>query len=77
MVHLYGLSADMDKIVELCKKYDVTLIEDAAESLGTYYKGKHTGSFGDYGIFLLMVIKLLLLLVAVCLFLMMKKEFQR
>ncbi|QFR27370.1 DegT/DnrJ/EryC1/StrS family aminotransferase [Bacillus thuringiensis] len=51
VVHLYGLSADMDKIVELCKKYNVTLIEDAAESLGTYYKGKHTGSFGDYGIF--------------------------
>lgn len=41
----------MDKIVELCKKYDVPLIEDAAESLGTYYKGKHTGIFGDYGIF--------------------------
>ncbi|MCU5703925.1 aminotransferase class I/II-fold pyridoxal phosphate-dependent enzyme [Bacillus wiedmannii] len=51
VVHLYGLSADMDKIVELCKKYDVALIEDAAESLGTYYKGKYTGSFGDYGIF--------------------------
>ncbi|MBY7129344.1 aminotransferase class I/II-fold pyridoxal phosphate-dependent enzyme [Bacillus sp. 8YEL33] len=51
LVHLYGLSADMDKIVELCNKYDVTLIEDAAESLGTYYKGKHTGSFGEYGIF--------------------------
>ncbi|WP_318582276.1 DegT/DnrJ/EryC1/StrS family aminotransferase [Bacillus paranthracis] len=51
VVHLYGLSADIDKIVALCKKYDVTLIEDAAESLGTYYKGKHTGSFGDYGIF--------------------------
>ncbi|PGW84879.1 aminotransferase class I/II-fold pyridoxal phosphate-dependent enzyme [Bacillus cereus] len=51
VVHLYGLSADMDKIIELCKKYDVTLIEDAAESLGTYYKGKHTGSFGEYGIF--------------------------
>jgi len=51
LVHLYGLSADMDKIVELCKKYDVALIEDAAESLGTYYKGKHTGTFGDYGIF--------------------------
>ncbi|MEK4099369.1 MULTISPECIES: DegT/DnrJ/EryC1/StrS family aminotransferase [unclassified Bacillus (in: firmicutes)] len=51
VVHLYGLSADMDKIVELCKKYNVALIEDAAESLGTYYKGKHTGSFGDYGVF--------------------------
>lgn len=51
VVHLYGLSADMDKIVELCKKYNVPLIEDAAESLGTYYKGKHTGTIGDYGIF--------------------------
>jgi dTDP-4-amino-4,6-dideoxygalactose transaminase len=51
VVHLYGLSADMDPIVELCKKYNVTLIEDAAESLGTTYKGKYTGTFGDYGIF--------------------------
>lgn len=51
VVHLYGLSADMDRIVELCKKHNVALIEDAAESLGTYYKGKHTGTFGDYGIF--------------------------
>ena len=51
VVHLYGLSADMDKIVELCKKYDVTLIEDAAESLGTLYKGKYTGTIGNYGIF--------------------------
>jgi dTDP-4-amino-4,6-dideoxygalactose transaminase len=51
VVHLYGLSSDMDKIVELCKKHNVVLIEDAAESLGTYYKGKHTGTFGDYGIF--------------------------
>jgi len=51
IVHLYGLSADMDPIIELCKKYNVTLIEDAAESLGTYYKDKHTGTFGDYGIF--------------------------
>ncbi|KRG15761.1 aminotransferase DegT [Virgibacillus soli] len=51
VVHLYGLSADMDKIVELCKNHNVALIEDAAESLGTYYKGRHTGTFGDYGIF--------------------------
>src|SRR5690625_223143 len=51
VVHLYGLSADMDRIVELCKKYNVFLIEDAAESLGTYYKGQHTGTFGDYGVF--------------------------
>ena len=51
VVHLYGMSADMDKIVALCKKHNVALIEDAAESLGTYHKGKHTGTFGDYGIF--------------------------
>jgi len=51
VVHLYGLSADMDKIVELCKKHNVVLIEDAAESLGTTYKGQYTGTFGDYGIF--------------------------
>ncbi|MGC9932353.1 DegT/DnrJ/EryC1/StrS family aminotransferase [Priestia aryabhattai] len=51
VVHLYGLSADMDKIMEICQKYNVPVIEDAAESLGTYYKRKHTGTFGDYGIF--------------------------
>lgn len=51
VVHLYGLSADMDRIMEICKRHNVTVIEDAAESLGTYYKGKHTGTFGDYGIF--------------------------
>jgi dTDP-4-amino-4,6-dideoxygalactose transaminase len=50
VVHLYGLAADMDPIVQLCKKYKVTLIEDAAESLGTTYKGRYTGTFGDYGI---------------------------
>lgn len=51
VVHLYGLSADMDQIMEICNKHGVTVIEDAAESLGTYYKRKHTGTFGDYGIF--------------------------
>ena len=51
VVHLYGLAADMDRIVEICKQHNVTLIEDAAESLGTLYKGKPTGTFGDYGIF--------------------------
>jgi dTDP-4-amino-4,6-dideoxygalactose transaminase len=51
VVHLYGLSADMDKIVELCKEHNVTLIEDAAESLGTKYKGKYTGTIGDYGVY--------------------------
>ena len=51
LVHLYGLSAEMEKIVSICKKHKVALIEDAAESLGTFYKGRHTGTFGEYGIF--------------------------
>lgn len=51
VVHLYGFAADMDKITEICNRHNATLIEDAAESLGTYYKGRHTGTFGKYGIF--------------------------
>ncbi|CAM4467301.1 DegT/DnrJ/EryC1/StrS family aminotransferase [Paenibacillus typhae] len=51
VVHLYGISAEMDKIMDICSRYNVPVIEDAAESLGTYYKGKHTGTFGEYGIF--------------------------
>lgn len=51
VVHLYGLSADLDPIIELCHRYDVPLIEDAAESLGTTYKGKMTGTLGDYGVY--------------------------
>ena len=51
VVHLYGTPAKMDEIVEICKKHNVTLIEDAAESLGSTYKGKQTGTFGKYGIY--------------------------
>lgn len=51
IVHLYGLSANMDSLVNLCKKYNVPLIEDAAESLGCTYKGRQTGTIGDSGIF--------------------------
>ncbi|NMB40663.1 MAG: aminotransferase DegT, partial [Firmicutes bacterium] len=51
IVHLYGLSADMDQIMETCHEYNVPVIEDAAESLGTCYKGKHTGTIGQYGIY--------------------------
>ena len=50
-VHLYGTSAEMDEICSICKKNQVPLIEDAAESLGTTYRGKMTGTFGDYGIY--------------------------
>lgn len=50
-VHLYGLPANMDRIMEICKKHGVPVIEDAAESLGTLYHGRYTGTFGDYGAF--------------------------
>lgn len=50
-VHLYGLSPDMDRILDLCKRYGVPLIEDAAESLGSKYKGKQTGTMGEFGVF--------------------------
>lgn len=51
VVHLYGQSANMDKIKEICDKYNVEIIEDAAESLGTTYKGVQTGTIGDIGIY--------------------------
>lgn len=51
VVHLYGLAADMEPIMDICKRHGAVLIEDAAESLGTLNKGKYTGAFGDYGIF--------------------------
>lgn len=51
VVHLYGLAADMDPIMEMCNSHGVPVIEDAAESLGTTYKGRHTGTIGRYGIF--------------------------
>lgn len=50
VVHLYGIPAKIDEIAEICKKYGVALIEDAAEGLGTTYKGRCLGTFGDYGI---------------------------
>src|SRR5690554_2176967 len=49
IVHIYGMTPKMDEIIEICNRYNVPLIEDAAESLGTFYKGKHTGTLGDYG----------------------------
>ena len=51
LTHLYGMSADIEKIVQICKEYGVYLIEDAAESLGATFKGKHTGTFGDFGVY--------------------------
>ena len=51
LVHLYGQTADLEPIVELCNEYNIPLIEDAAEALGATYKGKSPGSFGKIGIF--------------------------
>ncbi|MHD0397947.1 DegT/DnrJ/EryC1/StrS family aminotransferase [Staphylococcus simulans] len=51
VVNLYGQTADFEKISEICTRYNVTLIEDSAESLGSTYHGKMSGSFGDLSIF--------------------------
>jgi dTDP-4-amino-4,6-dideoxygalactose transaminase len=51
VVHLYGQSADLDPILAACNRYEVPLIEDAAESLGATYKERSPGSFGKIGIF--------------------------
>ncbi len=50
VVNLYGQSADMDVLVELCNRYKVPLVEDAAESLGATCTGKQSGSIGHFGI---------------------------
>ncbi len=51
VVHIYGLPVDMDPVLELAKKYNLKVIEDAAEMHGQTYKGKMCGSFGDISIF--------------------------
>ncbi|SIQ22426.1 pyridoxal phosphate-dependent aminotransferase EpsN [Peribacillus simplex] len=51
VVNLYGQSAKMDEIVSLCNQYRVPIIEDAAESIGSTYKGKKSGTFGKFGIY--------------------------
>lgn len=49
-VHLYGQSADMDEVLAFAKKYSLKVLEDAAQGVGVYFNGKHTGTFGDVGI---------------------------
>ncbi|MBT1700507.1 aminotransferase class I/II-fold pyridoxal phosphate-dependent enzyme [Fulvivirgaceae bacterium PWU4] len=51
VVHLYGMPAQMEEIVAIARHYDIKIIEDAAEGLGSLYKGKKLGSFGDIGIY--------------------------
>lgn len=50
VVHLYGMPANIDAISKIANKYKITLIEDAAEALGSTYKGQKCGAFGDFGI---------------------------
>ncbi len=49
-MHTFGHPVDMEALHTVCKKYNITVVEDAAESLGSYYKGTHTGRFGKLGI---------------------------
>jgi len=48
-MHTFGHPVHLDELVELCERYHIELVEDAAESLGSFYKGKHTGTFGKIG----------------------------
>ncbi len=48
-MHTFGQPCRIDQIAEICNEYKIELIEDAAESIGSYYKGKHTGTFGKIG----------------------------
>jgi perosamine synthetase len=48
-MHTFGYPCRIDEIAEICHQYKIDLIEDAAESIGSYYKGKHTGTFGKIG----------------------------
>ncbi|QFY75861.1 pyridoxal phosphate-dependent aminotransferase [Priestia megaterium] len=51
VVNLYGQSAKMDEIVSICNQYGVPIVEDAAESLGSIYKGKKSGTLGKFGVY--------------------------
>lgn len=51
VVHLYGAMARMDEIMDICERYGVPVVEDAAESLGSSYHGRQSGTFGAFGVF--------------------------
>jgi dTDP-4-amino-4,6-dideoxygalactose transaminase len=49
VVHYAGIACEMDRIQEICRKHKILLIEDAAQAIDCYYKGRHLGSIGDFG----------------------------
>lgn len=49
-MHVFGHPVDLDSLSEICKAYKIEMVEDAAESLGSYYKGRHTGNWGKLAI---------------------------
>jgi perosamine synthetase len=50
-VHTFGFPVHLDPLINICKEWNIPIVEDAAESLGSFYKNKHTGSFGESGVF--------------------------
>lgn len=50
-MHTFGLPLRIDEITDICLKWNISLVEDAAESIGSYYNGRHTGTFGKIGVF--------------------------
>ena len=50
-MHTFGHPCKIDEIVEICNNYNIEVVEDSAESLGSFYKNKHTGTFGKLGVF--------------------------
>jgi dTDP-4-amino-4,6-dideoxygalactose transaminase len=49
-MHTFGHPCQIDRIVEICERYHIPVVEDSAESIGSYYKGRHTGTFGKLGV---------------------------
>ena len=50
-MHTFGFPVNLDELIAICEEWNIPIVEDAAESLGSYYKGKHTGAFGMLGVF--------------------------
>jgi len=50
-MHTFGFPVDLEGLTAVCSEWNIPMVEDAAESLGSYYKGRHTGSFGEIGVF--------------------------